>query len=181
MAMYMNSRMLHCIRKTPSRLPHLWILLLMNETSKSRYNLEGASNEYLLHIFLYILSEYYTQVFLGRKKPILIKANDKSCSRTQHLVLAGVEPANWLTHDLESDALPLHLSAPRFRGETRKYLCPPTPHPPPHTHIHPHLTYSYISHDISMIYSRLSLSRLRLSRITTYLKAPVLTWKSNNR
>ena len=78
LAMYMSSRMLHCIRKTPSSLPHLWILVLMNETSKSRYNLEGASNEYSQHIFLFILSEYYAQVFLGREKQELSKAITKT-------------------------------------------------------------------------------------------------------
>ena len=33
-----------------------------------------------------------------------------SCSRTQHLLLAEVKPAHWLTQDLESDALLLDNS-----------------------------------------------------------------------
>ena len=41
-----------------------------------------------------------------------------SCSRTQHLVHAGVEPANLLAHDLESDVSPLHHSPPLTTATT---------------------------------------------------------------
>ena len=55
-------------------------------------------------------SEYYAQVFLDN---VLSNMDKASCSRAQHLVLDGVEPADLLTHNLESDAFPLHHSAPQ--------------------------------------------------------------------
>ena len=49
---------------------------------------------------------------LPGQKPALSNVDKMFCSRTQHLVLAGVEPTNLRTHDLESNASPLHHSAP---------------------------------------------------------------------
>ena len=96
----------HSFNVPPEEVSVLWLF------TERRVKTDLIARERILIFFsLYILQPHFLSITRRSVwvETVLSNASEVFCSRTQHLVLAGSNP---LTIDLESDALPLHRSAP---------------------------------------------------------------------